>query len=332
MSAAKLTADQARAILGLAPDASPHAVIGAFRAAAKEAHPDLPGGDPARFRDILAAYRLLQSPPPVPAVTPQVEMLPPEPHVEIGPLIAVFGGEAEAVLADGAALARPHPAPARGMARRSHLAARAGEAAHRRRARPAGARLRRLGHRRGGARRARPRRPRQRARRRWARRCCGSAARIAERGLVRLEGQGLPAREGPPARQPLHPPRPRHRCAGKRRPVATAQVRGGLGGVALQIPLIPANAGTQAGLSDGVSARGTSARRRLCSRSHEEHEASKAHQGPLRLRPSAFVLFAVFVFFVLEKRCLRQRPCRQDIAPREPLPAWVPAFAGMSGS
>jgi curved DNA-binding protein len=113
MSAAKLTADQARAILGLAPDASPHAVIGAFRAAAKEAHPDLPGGDPARFRDILAAYRLLQSPPPVPVATPEVEMLPPVPHIEIGPLTAVFGGEAEAVLADGQRLRVRIPPDAR---------------------------------------------------------------------------------------------------------------------------------------------------------------------------------------------------------------------------
>jgi curved DNA-binding protein len=101
MSASKLSAEQARAILSLSEDASPHAVIGAFRAAAKDAHPDRPGGDAARFRDILAAYRLLQSQPRLPAVIPRAPVPAPEPHVEIAPLTALFGGEAEAVLADG---------------------------------------------------------------------------------------------------------------------------------------------------------------------------------------------------------------------------------------
>jgi curved DNA-binding protein len=113
MPAAKLTANQARAILGLAPDASPHAVIGAFRAAAKQVHPDRPGGDAATFRDILAAYRLLQTLPRLPAVIPPVETLPAEPHVEIAPLIALFGGEAEAQLPDGRRVRTRIPAGAR---------------------------------------------------------------------------------------------------------------------------------------------------------------------------------------------------------------------------
>jgi curved DNA-binding protein len=113
MSAPKLTADQARAILGLAPDASPHAVIGAFRAAAKEAHPDRPGGDAAKFRDILAAYRLLQSLPRLPAVVLAEPVPPAEPHVEIAPLTALLGGEAEAVLADGRRVRARIPAGAR---------------------------------------------------------------------------------------------------------------------------------------------------------------------------------------------------------------------------
>src|SRR5581483_7829251 len=113
MSAAKLTADQARAILGLAPDASPHAVIGAFRAAAKAAHPDRPGGDAARFRDILSAYRLLQSLPRLPAVIVADAAPPAEPHVEIAPLTALLGGEAEAVLANGRRLRARIPAGAR---------------------------------------------------------------------------------------------------------------------------------------------------------------------------------------------------------------------------
>ena len=113
MSAAKLSADQARAVLGLAPDASPHAVIGAFRASAKEAHPDRPGGDAARFRDILEAYRLLQSLPRLPAVVSPADTPAPEPHVEIGPLTALFGGEADAVLAGGRRVRARIPAGAR---------------------------------------------------------------------------------------------------------------------------------------------------------------------------------------------------------------------------
>lgn len=113
MSAAKLSADQARAILGLGADASPHAVIGAFRAAAKEAHPDRPGGDAARFRDVLEAYRLLQSLPRLPTVVSPADIAAAEPHVEIGPLTALFGGEAEAVLAGGRRLRARIPAGAR---------------------------------------------------------------------------------------------------------------------------------------------------------------------------------------------------------------------------
>jgi curved DNA-binding protein len=113
MSAAQLTADQARTILGLAPEASPHAVIGAFRAAAKAAHPDRPGGDAARFREILEAYRLLQSLPRFPALISPADVPAAEPHVEIGPLTALFGGEAEAVLAGGRRVRARVPAGAR---------------------------------------------------------------------------------------------------------------------------------------------------------------------------------------------------------------------------
>jgi curved DNA-binding protein len=196
MSAAKLTVDQARAILGLAPDASPHAVIGAFRAAAKAAHPDLPGGDAAQFRDILAAYRLLQSLPRPPAAIGPIEALPAEPHVEIGPLTALFGGEAEAVLADGRSLRIRIPSGARhgetieaGPARvKLRIAAepdvqvrgsdlwvtaevspgvldKGGRASV---ATPLGDKVLWISH------------------------------KLAERGLVRLEGQGLPARAGHP--------------------------------------------------------------------------------------------------------------------------------------
>ena len=41
-------------------------------------------------------------------------------------------------------------------------------------------------------------------------------------------------------------------------------------------------------------------------KSHQKHEGSKAHQGPLRLRLSALAPFAVLVLLVLAKRCLRR--------------------------
>jgi curved DNA-binding protein len=100
MSAPELTADRARALLGLSPDAAPQDVIGAFRAAVKRTHPDLNGGDAAGFRAILEAYRLLQALPRLPAVL----AAPPaadEAYVEIEPRTAIFGGEAKAILAGG---------------------------------------------------------------------------------------------------------------------------------------------------------------------------------------------------------------------------------------
>jgi curved DNA-binding protein len=112
MSVATLTAERARSLLGLAPDASPHDVIGAFRTAAKLAHPDRPGGDAVRFREIIEAYRLLQSAR-LPAVIPGEPIALVEPHVEIEPLLAIEGGEADAVLADGRRLRIRVPAGAR---------------------------------------------------------------------------------------------------------------------------------------------------------------------------------------------------------------------------
>jgi curved DNA-binding protein len=117
MSAVDLSPDEARAILGLAPDASPHDVIGAFRAAAKQAHPDLPGGDAARFREILSAYRLLQSLPRTP-VPPPPSSFQPVPRAfsgfaEVAPMVAYAGGEAEALLPDGRRMPVPVPAGAR---------------------------------------------------------------------------------------------------------------------------------------------------------------------------------------------------------------------------
>jgi curved DNA-binding protein len=58
-----LSLQAARAILGVAPGADERELRAAYREAAKRAHPDRPGGDAALFRDVLAAYRLLQDTP-----------------------------------------------------------------------------------------------------------------------------------------------------------------------------------------------------------------------------------------------------------------------------
>ena len=56
-----MTAARARQILGLAQDANDDAVMRAFRSAVKAVHPDRPGGDPERLRLVIEAHRLLQS-------------------------------------------------------------------------------------------------------------------------------------------------------------------------------------------------------------------------------------------------------------------------------
>lgn len=67
MSDASLTLDDARRVLGLDAADGPERLAGAFRSAVKRTHPDRPGGDVMRFREVLEAYRLLQSQTPSPA-------------------------------------------------------------------------------------------------------------------------------------------------------------------------------------------------------------------------------------------------------------------------
>ena len=66
--ASSLTLSAARALLGVAPGAGERELRAAYREAAKRAHPDRPGGDAALFRDVLAAYRLMQDQPPPRAI------------------------------------------------------------------------------------------------------------------------------------------------------------------------------------------------------------------------------------------------------------------------
>jgi len=63
-----LTLAAARALLGVAPGADERELRAAYREAAKHAHPDRAGGDAALFRDVLTAYRLLQDQPPAPPI------------------------------------------------------------------------------------------------------------------------------------------------------------------------------------------------------------------------------------------------------------------------
>jgi curved DNA-binding protein len=111
-AAAKPTVPEARALLGVTIAANADEVTAAFRAAAKVAHPDRPGGDGEAFRQIVAAYRVLQAetrlPARVPLATPVLS-----PFVEITPLVALAGGEAEAVLSTGRRIAARIPAGAR---------------------------------------------------------------------------------------------------------------------------------------------------------------------------------------------------------------------------
>lgn len=67
-----LSLSAARALLGVTPDADERELRKAYREAAKRAHPDRPTGDAALFRDVLAAYRLLQETPVVRTTFPPV--------------------------------------------------------------------------------------------------------------------------------------------------------------------------------------------------------------------------------------------------------------------
>jgi curved DNA-binding protein len=98
-----MTARSARERLGVDPGADAHALRAAFRDAAKRDHPDRPGGDPTAFREVMEAYRTLRGEAvdlvpylPAPAPTPPVRLT-----VEISPAMAVTGGDALAQAADG---------------------------------------------------------------------------------------------------------------------------------------------------------------------------------------------------------------------------------------
>jgi curved DNA-binding protein len=112
MSAAKPTVAEARALLGISLAATANDLNAAFRAAAKVAHPDRSGGDADAFREVLAAYRVLQAEFRVPATVAHTSPVL-TPFVEITPLVALRGGEADAVLSTGRRVTARIPAGAR---------------------------------------------------------------------------------------------------------------------------------------------------------------------------------------------------------------------------
>lgn len=88
----RMTARQARERLGIGPGADEHALRAAFREAAKQNHPDR-GGDPALFREIMDAYRLLRDEPLAFSLTPATPAAPDKLTLEITPDLAVLGGD-----------------------------------------------------------------------------------------------------------------------------------------------------------------------------------------------------------------------------------------------
>ncbi|HEY0102187.1 MAG TPA: DnaJ C-terminal domain-containing protein [Brevundimonas sp.] len=93
------SATEAYVLLGLTGRAEGPALTAAFRAAVKAARPDAPGGDEARFRRVIAAWRLIQQTAPTPALPAPVGRSPTPPTIAISPDLALNGGRVEVRLA-----------------------------------------------------------------------------------------------------------------------------------------------------------------------------------------------------------------------------------------
>lgn len=94
--ATTITRKRARKVLGVGPVANPTELRKAFRDAAKSAHPDRPGGDADRFREVVEAYRLLGEAKPADRIIqpPATVRYPAEDDriLPITPLLALAGG------------------------------------------------------------------------------------------------------------------------------------------------------------------------------------------------------------------------------------------------
>lgn len=108
-----MTPKRAREVLKAPANADPAGLARAFRAAVKACHPDHAGGDAERLRQVIEAHRLLQqlhearqemfppsaaeAPRPAPRPEPQATTE----HVDISVCEALFGGERRVRLASG---------------------------------------------------------------------------------------------------------------------------------------------------------------------------------------------------------------------------------------
>lgn len=104
-----MTARSARERLGVAPGADEHVLRAAFREAAKRNHPDRPGGDAALFRETMEAYRFLRGEAPEPVAFIPPPRMPAKQVIEIPPEIAIVGGLAMVDAADGRRMRAPLP-------------------------------------------------------------------------------------------------------------------------------------------------------------------------------------------------------------------------------
>jgi curved DNA-binding protein len=99
--------NEAWALLGLTGPAEGPALTAAFRAAVKAARPDQAGGDEARFRKVIAAWRLVQSAPPqaalaapeAPTHAQTIIAITPRDALNGGPITVHAGGRTLRVLA-----------------------------------------------------------------------------------------------------------------------------------------------------------------------------------------------------------------------------------------
>jgi curved DNA-binding protein len=106
---ALLDTRRARAVLGLSMIHTPADLRRAFREAAKRAHPDRKGGDAERFREVVEAFHILQGPRPAqprqvappPAAVPARAAPTGSTVLSVPPLTALNGGVLDHVLSDG---------------------------------------------------------------------------------------------------------------------------------------------------------------------------------------------------------------------------------------
>jgi curved DNA-binding protein len=95
----EMSMKDAREVLGVTSAATPAEVRAAFREAARRAHPDT-GGDAGSFRQVVDAYQRLQDPERFTA-PPVRQRATPDPDLEITPKLALEGGDVDHSFPDG---------------------------------------------------------------------------------------------------------------------------------------------------------------------------------------------------------------------------------------